>query len=111
MNDCQGKSRYLSKVRDFLGLLGLLFFISTLLSVRCYAGGGAVSEEVTFGPDNYLENKLNLSLDLTDSVYSSIGYSSSQDKNTEGADKAYSFSLGHDFNDISSGQINYAISP
>lgn len=79
------------------------------LSKLCWAGG-MVSENLNFGPDNYLESKTDLSFDI-DSLYLGIGYSFSKDKNSEQSNNAYSFNLGNNFNDNFSGAVNYTFSP
>ena len=95
---------------SFLFLFYQLSIIHSPVSGTCYAGG-MLGDRLTFGPDDYLENSLDLSIDFDNGLYSSIGYSFSKDDNSEDTQKAYLFNLGYNFTDSFSSGMQYSFSP
>ncbi len=109
-------TRIFRQMRDFL----LIIFVLGTVSLCCWTGHsisnvcsaeGMIDDKVTFGPDNYLENSINFSVDLTDNLYSSIGYSFSKDENSNDISRNYLLGLGNNFTDNFSIQMNYSFSP
>lgn len=95
---------------SFLFVFCQLSIIYAPVSGICYAEG-MIGDTLSFGPDDYLENSLDLYIDFDNGLFSSIGYSFSEDNSSEGIQKTYLFSLGYDFTDNFSSSAQYSFSP